>query len=302
MKPKAFSKAAFEKTWKAIEQKLSNDDRPLEPDYVDELAPFGTGAIDALVAHLGDDDLRPAFTAGLTLARLRDGADAIVPLVVPRLRDEHPLVAELACWILRELGEAALPALMDAYASNPKQQKAIAKALAFWGPRAEPAAMVLREDAKRDQTIAKALAEIVGPWPTAPPRPVDYQGEVVRMDADGPPPFSYFGLELWLDAVMWAGEMDEATWDRSTPPEHEVRTWAPDQIAIAQPRITIGVYAYEQGIAKVDLDAPDGERFTKQQLLWAVLDAHHRVAPTNDRIFEGMRRETDGSYYISTGS
>lgn len=303
MKPKAFSKAAFEKTWKEIAQQLPDDDRPLDPDYVARLATFGTGAIEALVAHLGDDDLRRVFTAGLTLARLHDGADTIVPLVVPVLRDKHPLVAELGRWILRELGEAAMPALMDAYASNAKQQRAIAQALACLGPRAESAAMVLREDARRDKVIGKALAEIVGPWPSAPQRPVEYLGEVVRMDLEGPPPLSYCGLALWLDSVHWAADMDETIWDREARPEDSVHSWWPDQIAIDAPSIVVGAYdSATSGVVKTTLEAPDGKRFTKQQLLWAVLDAHHRIAPCNDRIFEGLKRERDGSYYISTGS
>jgi hypothetical protein len=85
-----------------------------------------------------------------------------------------------------------------------------------------------------------------------------------------------------------------------------VHRWRPDLVAFAAPTIVVGAYdARSRSVKQVTLHAPDGQRFTNQQLLWALLDAHHRVAPCNDRIFEGLRLDedaADGSYYISTGS
>lgn len=285
--------------WEEVEACL-DEDFPLGAVRDIELPPLDRRAVEPLVARLDDDDLRVVFAAGLVLAHV-DAADTIVALLVPRFADPHPLVSEHLRWIVRELGDAALPALMDAYASQPKHQHAIAEALAFQGPRATRAAMVLREDARGDAAIAEALREIVGPWPTAPERPIPYLGEHVRMDGDGPPPLEAHGIDLWLDAVQWSASMDEsATWNRAGTPEYEVKYWRPDRIAIAAPSIVLG--AWYGDVVTATVDANDGARFTNQELLWKLRDTHHRIAPCNDRIFEGLKRQDDGSYYISTGS
>jgi hypothetical protein len=286
--------------WEEIEAVLHENDYPLTEVREMDLA-LDHEAIEPLLTRLDDDDLLIVFGAGLALSCI-DRADVIVPRLVPRLLDPHPLVAEHVRWILRQLGSPALPLLMDAYASQPGHEPAIAAALGWQGPRATAAATVLVLDAKRDAAIADAHRAIVGPWPEAPEIPMPYLGESIRMDAEGPPPLELHGIDIWLDALQWQAQMDDgALWDRAGRPEQEVHLWRPDQIAIGAPQIVVGAWT-DDGIVKTTLHADDGARFTNQELLWKLRDAHHRIAPCNDRIFEGLRREDDGSYYVSTGS
>ena len=289
----------FDDVWEEIEAGLDDDDFPLTSVYEMEMA-LDRSAVEPLVELLAENDLRFVFAAGLALARI-DSADTIVPLLVPYLADPHPLVSEHARWIVRELGAAALPCLMDAYASQAKYQSAIADALAFQGPRAASAAIVLREDARENAAFAEAYRQIVGPWPESPEEPMPYLGEHIRMDFEGPPPFEAHGIQLWLDAVQWTASMNEgATWDRDASPEETIHVWRPDRIAIAAPQVVL--HAYAGDTVTTTIHAADGARFTNQELLWKLLDAHHRIARCNDRIFEGLDRQDDGSYYISTGS
>jgi hypothetical protein len=290
----------FVTAWTQVEHALSDRDWPLTRVLELDLE-LDAGSIEPLLTRVDDEDLRIVFAAGLALARI-DRADAIVPRLVPRLSDAHPLVAEHTRWILRELGAPALPLLMDAYASQPAHQLAIATALGWQGPRAEAAAKVLTLDAARDAAIAAAHRAIVGPWPDAPEFPLPYLGESIRMDDGGPPPFDAHGIEIWLDALQWQAYLDDgALWNRGGRPELEVHSWRPDQIAIAAADVVVGIWN-EDHIVPAMLRAADGARFTNQELLWKVRDAHHRIAPTNDRIYEGLRRRDDGSYYIATGS
>ncbi len=304
---------SFERAWAGLEVALTGSEAPLFVLPAGAFASFGPDIVAPLAAKLVDDDLRIVFAAALALAQVPH-PDAVVPQLVQHLADPHPLVAAHARWALRELGPAALPALHDCYVTRAQDDRApVAGALGFLGPGAGArSADIVREDARVDPRIAAALKAIEGPWPDSPEIALAYIGEVVRLDDDGPSPLDTYGLDLWIDLVHWHADIatnadDWNLWSRGAwDPEqdHAVSIeWYPDQIAIARAELTIAAYSWETNdVVTTTIAAANGRTFTNLELLWRALDAHHRIARCNDRIFEGLSREDDGSYYIATGS
>lgn len=252
--------------------------------------------------RLASNDLRDAFEAGLEIAEDAD-AEVAVPLLVTHLADPHPLLAMHVRFVLRELGDAALAPLIACYDERPAQRAEIAEMFGFLGPRALAAAERLRRD---DYTAA--LREIVGPWDADPEDALPYVGEAVRLDWDGPPPIEDLGMELWLQLVEGHAENakygdDWDLWDRSAwQPEHVKIDWCPDQIAIGRRELLISLFDFDRNEVVTTTLVAEGAAFTKQELLWKLLDAQHRLGRCNDRIFEGLSLDEDGGYYLSTGS
>ena len=300
------SAKAFERAWAKREAHvLARDEYPLALVSADELGDHGLEIVEPLLARLDADDLRVVLLAALALERLARFADAIVPRIVPRFVDPHPWIADAMSWIVHELGAGALLPMQDAYATQPTHAHAIARTLARLGPHAANAAGVLRDDARTDPVIADALRAIEGPWDREPETAIPYLGEAVRLDGDGPSSRIHYGRELWLELLMDRARHDDERWHRANLDDVASIAWWPEQIAVAARTLTLAAYNSDRdATVTAEITADDGgaRGFTNHELLHELLATHHAIAPCNDRIFEGLRREPDGSYYIHTGS
>jgi hypothetical protein len=231
-----------------------------------------------------------------------------VPRLVPRFTDPHPWIAEAMCWIVHELGAAALPAMQDAYATQYVHAVAIARALSTLGPAAAAAAGVLRDDALVDAAIEEALREIVGPWEAVPDEPVPYLGEALWLGSEGPGARADYGRALALDILQDKAQLDDDLWRRAHLADVEPIGWWPARIALAAPTAILGAYNWDlAAVVTTEITADDGgaRGFTKHELLYKALVAQHELGPCNDRIFEGLELDPDidpPRYYISTGS
>lgn len=251
-------------------------------------------------ARLESNDLKDVFAAGLDIVAAGDPVVA-VQLIVPQLSDPHPWVAMHGQFILRELGDAILAPLTACYDERPEQRGVIAEMFGFLGPRSHRAAERLHRDGH-----TAALRQVIGPWDPDPEVALPYIGEAVRLDDDGPPSMEYLGMELWLDLVERAADShaDECDlWDRSAwQPGTVSIDWCPDQIAIGRRELPISLFDFDTRAVVTTTLVAEGAAFTKRELLWKLLDAQHRLGRCNDRVFEGLALDEDGSYYLSTGS
>lgn len=293
---------SIEQQWMTVVERALSSDNPLEavPEGAYESSEASSVAV--LAQHLDDADLRVALNAGVALAQMTRHAKMIVPLLVSRLDDPDPLFARHLAWVIRELGPSALSSLLDAYEHTPARRTTIARVFEMFGPRAAIATDSLRRDGETD-----ALRQIIGAWPDSPDEAIPYVGEAVRIDADGPLTDADLGFGLWLRLVQSEIQsVRDDDWSRRTlrdDDDHRCLRWCPDQVAIARGELKISAFDFASAsVVSTTVFADDGTKFTKLELLAKALDAYHRIAPNNDRIFEGLGRKDDGSYCIDTGS
>jgi hypothetical protein len=116
------------------------------------------------------------------------------------------------------------------------------------------------------------------------------------------------GMALWLQLVEHVADNAKYgdgwdLWNRSAwRPEHVTIDWCPDQIAIGRRELPTSLFKFETNEVVSTTLVADGVAFTKQELLWKLLDVQDRLGWCNDRIFEGLSLDEDGGYYLSTGS
>ncbi|MFT3835914.1 MAG: hypothetical protein QM723_02820 [Myxococcaceae bacterium] len=194
-------------------------------------------------------------------------------------------------WVLRELGDAAVHALADEHARNPRETTR--GALCFLGTRAAPVAARFPED-------SELVAALAGPWPLDPKKPVPYLGESVLLDSDAEPDRAWFGKPAWdemVDAARYLAEADDEEPD-------SCEKWQPDRVVIGRSELTLFLHSWElnRGVDVV-VTTPDGAPFTMAELLYATVRAvHDNAGDFGTRIFEGLRLMSPGRYEVRTGS
>ncbi len=301
---------SFDEHWEQILTKTQTSEWPLHVVTAGAFSHYGAEAAGTLQKHLDDNDLAVVVAAGLALAQLNDQADSIVPRIVELLDDPNGIVRIHMRWVLRGLLPECVPVLTELYESKPDRRSVIADALAFFGPRAETASETLEKYADQNEEAGAALRQIRGPWNANPDQPLPYINECISLDDGAPMGDEALGMALWIESLQRAVErcrcdgwnaLDRSQWN---PQEEQELTfgWAPDQVAIARPSLTLCSYFGADELPEATIEASDGEKFTNMELLRELMEVYNDISPQNGRIFEGLMPQEDGRFYISTGS
>ncbi len=301
----------FEQAWSETESKILSAPWPLSVIGPETFKGFGREAVPLLVSKLSHNHLGVAMVAALGLAQLEDAARLVVPHLLNHRLDPHPVISAHMQWALRDMVPECIPVMIELYDQQPSLRPVAEKVFQFLGPLAQGASEVIvrHQDSRPDTAISETLAAIRGPWPAdaEDEYAVPYLGEFLQMDWD---PYQT-GIAVWLAAVesevamvdMDWNAWDRAAWNPSRDFDVSACSWAPDQVALERPKLTLRTYdpTSANNVASREIVPHDKSKFVKGELLAQLLKFYQDVNGEDWRIFEGLVG-SDGEYGILTGS